>query len=124
MKLPIQMALTWPDRHAGIARRLDWTTLRQLEFEPVDHARFPAVRLAHEVIRRGGSAGATLNAANEVAVNAFLEGHIPFGRVAQVVQEALAELPDRPLRTLADAEAADRDARAFASQRTAHALRT
>ena len=124
MKLPIQMALTWPDRHAGVARRLDWTSLRQLDFEPVDHARFPAVRLAHEVIRRGGSAGATLNAANEVAVNAFLAGSIPFGRIAQVVQEALAELPDRALRTLSDAEAADRDARAFASQRTAHALRT
>jgi len=124
MKLPIQMALTWPDRHAGVAKRLDWASLRQLDFEPVDHARFPAVRLAHEVIRRGGSAGATLNAANEVAVNAFLAGHIPFGRIAQVVQEALAELPDRPLRTLADAERADRDARAFATQRTAHALRT
>ena len=124
MKLPIQMALTWPDRHAGVAKRLDWASLRQLDFEPVDHARFPAVRLAHEVIRRGGSAGATLNAANEVAVNAFLAGHIPFGRIAQVVQEALAELPDRPLRTLADAEAADRAARDFAAQRTAPALRT
>ncbi|MFM7807980.1 MAG: 1-deoxy-D-xylulose-5-phosphate reductoisomerase, partial [Planctomycetota bacterium] len=124
MKLPIQMALTWPDRHAGVAKRLDWTSLRQLDFEQVDHARFPAVRLAHEVIRRGGSSGATLNAANEVAVNAFLQGQIPFGRIAQVVQEALAELPDRPLRTLADAESADRDARDFATQRTAHALRT
>jgi 1-deoxy-D-xylulose-5-phosphate reductoisomerase len=124
MKLPIQMALTWPERHAGVAKRLDWANLRQLDFEPVDHARFPAVRLAHEVIRRGGSAGATLNAANEVAVNAFLQGQIPFGRIAQVVHEALNELPDRPLRTLADAEAADREARAFAAQRTAHALRT
>ena len=124
MKLPIQMALTWPDRHAGATRRLDWTTLRQLDFEPVDHARFPAVHLAHEVIRRGGSAGATLNAANEVAVHAFLSGQIPFGRIAQVVQEALAELPDRPIRALADAETADREARLFAGTRTDTIART
>ena len=124
MKLPIQMALTWPDRHSGVAKRLDWTTLRQLDFEPVDHARFPAVRLAHEVIRRGGSAGATLNAANEVAVHAFLAGQIPFGRIARVVQEALAELPDRPIRSLADAEAADREARIFAASRTDTIART
>ncbi len=123
MKLPIQMALTWPERHSGVAKRLDWANLRQLEFAPVDHQRFPAVQLAHQVIRRGGSAGATLNAANEVAVHAFLEGQVTFGRIAQVVQEALAELPDRPLRTLDDAEAADRDARAFAAQRTAAAVR-
>ncbi|MBM4007317.1 MAG: 1-deoxy-D-xylulose-5-phosphate reductoisomerase [Planctomycetes bacterium] len=124
MKLPIQMALTWPDRHAGLARRLDWSTLRQLDFEPVDHARFPALRLAHEVIRRGGSAGATLNAANEVAVHAFLAGQIPFGRIAQVVQEALAELPDRPIQSLADAERADHEARLFASSRTDTIART
>jgi 1-deoxy-D-xylulose-5-phosphate reductoisomerase len=124
MKLPIQMALTWPDRHAGATRRLDWTTLRQLDFEPVDHARFPAVHLAHEVIRRGGSAGATLNAANEVAVHAFLAGQIPFGRIAQVVQEALAELPDRPIHALADAETADREARLFAATRTDTIART
>jgi 1-deoxy-D-xylulose-5-phosphate reductoisomerase len=124
MKLPIQMALTWPARHAGVTRRLDWTTLRQLDFEPVDHARFPAVRLAHEVIRRGGSAGATLNAANEVAVHAFLAGQIPFGRIAQVVQEALAELPDGPIHALADAERADREARLFASTRTDTIART
>jgi 1-deoxy-D-xylulose-5-phosphate reductoisomerase len=124
MKLPIQMALTWPDRHPGVARRLDWSALRRLDFEPVDHERFPAVRLAHEVIRRGGSAGATLNAANEVAVHAFLDGRIPFGRISQVVQEALSELPDRPLRTLADAEAADQAARIFAAQRTDAGVRS
>jgi 1-deoxy-D-xylulose-5-phosphate reductoisomerase len=124
MKLPIQMALTWPERHSGVATRLDWTTLRQLDFEQIDHARFPAVRLAHEVIRRGGSAGATLNAANEVAVHAFLAGQIPFGRIAQVVQEALTELPDRPIRSLADAEAADREARIFAASRTDTIART
>jgi 1-deoxy-D-xylulose-5-phosphate reductoisomerase len=119
MKLPIQMALTWPHRHAGVARRLDWRTLSNLQFEPVDHERFPAVRLAQQVIQRGGSAGATLNAANEVAVHAFLEGAIPFGRIAEIVQDAMLELPDRPIRTLSDAQAADHAARAFAGQRTA-----
>jgi 1-deoxy-D-xylulose-5-phosphate reductoisomerase len=119
MKLPIQMALTWPHRHAGVARRLDWRTLSNLQFEPVDHERFPAVRLAQQVIQRGGSAGATLNAANEVAVHAFLAGAIPFGRIAEIVQEAMLELPDRPILSLLDAQAADEAARAFASQRTA-----
>jgi 1-deoxy-D-xylulose-5-phosphate reductoisomerase len=125
MKLPIQMALTWPHRHTGVARRLDWRALSNLQFEPVDHERFPAVRLAQQVIQRGGSAGATLNAANEIAVHAFLEGAIPFGRIAEIVQEAMLELPDRPIQTLSDAQAADQAARAFARQRTAaHPQRT
>jgi 1-deoxy-D-xylulose-5-phosphate reductoisomerase len=118
MKLPIQMALTWPARHTGVAKRLDWTNLKSLEFEPIDHARFPAVRLAHEVIRRGGSAGATLNAANEVAVQAFLEGHIAFGQISDLVEQAMRELPDRALRTLHDAQAADAAAREFIRHRT------
>ena len=125
MKLPIQMALTWPHRHAGVARRLDWRTLSNLQFEPVDHERFPAVRLAQQVIQRGGSAGATLNAANEVAVHAFLAGAIPFGRIAEIVQEAMLELPDRPILSLLDAQAADEAARAFAGHRAAaHPQRT
>jgi len=118
MKLPIQMALTWPARHTGVAKRLDWTNLKSLEFEPIDHARFPAVRLAHEVIRRGGSAGATLNAANEVAVQAFLDGHIAFGQISDLVEQAMRELPDRALRTLQDAQDADAAARAFIRHRT------
>ncbi|MFM1829995.1 MAG: 1-deoxy-D-xylulose 5-phosphate reductoisomerase [Planctomycetota bacterium] len=125
MKLPIQMALTWPHRHTGVARRLDWRALSNLQFEPVDHDRFPAVRLAQQVIQRGGSAGATLNAANEIAVHAFLEGAIPFGRIAGIVEEAMLELPDRPIQTLSDAQTADQAARAFARQRTAaHPQRT
>ncbi|NBV64981.1 MAG: 1-deoxy-D-xylulose-5-phosphate reductoisomerase [Planctomycetes bacterium] len=118
MKLPIQMALTWPARHTGVAKRLDWTNLKSLEFEPIDHARFPAVRLAHQVIRRGGSAGATLNAANEVAVQAFLDGHIAFGQISDLVEQAMRELPDRALRTLQDAQDADAAARAFIRHRT------
>jgi len=118
MKLPIQMALTWPARHTGVAKRLDWTNLKSLEFEPIDHARFPAVRLAHDVIRRGGSAGATLNAANEVAVQAFLDGHIAFGQISDLVEQAMRELPDRALHTLQDAQDADAAAREFIRHRT------
>lgn len=119
MKLPIQLALTWPDRVEGCADRLDWTRLRGLEFEQVDHDRFPALRLAAEVIRRGGSSGAVLNAANEVAVEAFLAGTIPFLAIADLVAEALAGLPTRPVRTLAEVAAADHEARDFVGDRVA-----
>ena len=122
MKLPIQLALTWPERTPGVAKRLDWASLRALEFEPVDHARFPAVRLAHEVIRRGGTAGATLNGANEVAVHAFLEGRIPFGRIGELVHEAMEALPSRPLRSLQESRTADAEARAFVESRTGAAF--
>jgi len=118
MKLPIQMALTWPDRLEGVTTRLDWSAMKSLTFEPVDHARFPAVHLAHDVIRRGHSAGATLNGANEVAVQAFLAGEICFGQIAELVRQALTELADHPLHTLADAERADQAARVFVRQRT------
>jgi 1-deoxy-D-xylulose-5-phosphate reductoisomerase len=122
MKLPIQMALTWPDRAPGIAKRLDWTSLRSLEFHAVDHDRFPAVQLAHEVIRQGGTAGATFNAANEVAVHAFLDGRIPFGRIGTLVREAMAALPSRPLVDLRDAASADAEARRLVEARLGPSL--
>ncbi|MGA1516646.1 MAG: 1-deoxy-D-xylulose-5-phosphate reductoisomerase, partial [Phycisphaerales bacterium] len=92
MKMPIQCALTHPERVDGCAARMDWTRLRGLEFEPVDRERFPAIDLAGEVIRRGGSAGAVFNAANEVAVEAFLAGRIGFTRIHGLVAEALDSL--------------------------------
>jgi len=116
------MALTWPDRAPGVAKRLDWTSLRTLEFEPVDHVRFPAVSLAHQVIRQGGTAGATLNAANEAAVHAFLEGRISFGRIGELVQQAMSALPAAPLRSLQDAASADAAARRFVESRVGPSL--
>jgi 1-deoxy-D-xylulose-5-phosphate reductoisomerase len=83
----------------------------------VDHARFPAVGLALEAIRRGGSAGATFNAANEAAVEAFLAERIPFGRIGELVAEALADLPIRAVTTLADVETADVAARDWVRRR-------
>lgn len=114
MRLPIQAALTWPRRVAGCAPTMSWTTLRSLDFEAVDDARFPAVGLAHRAIRAGGSAGAILNAANEIAVEAFLAGGLSFPAIAETVAAALDALAIRPLATLDDALEADREARAFA----------
>ncbi|MDX1682815.1 MAG: 1-deoxy-D-xylulose-5-phosphate reductoisomerase, partial [Phycisphaeraceae bacterium] len=76
MKTPIQYALTYPDRDAGCSEAMDWSALRQLDFEPPDPERFPALRLAFEVIEAGGTAGAVFNAANEAAVAAFLDRKI------------------------------------------------
>ncbi len=119
MKLPIQYALTWPDRMAGCSPMIAWDALRSLDFEPVDHGRFPAIGLAKRVIDAGGSAGAAFNAANEVAVEAFIEGAIPFGEIAAVVTETLDGLTNHPVGSLDDVLAADREARAFAAARVA-----
>ncbi len=78
MKLPIQYALTWPERRPSPARKLDWRASWQLEFEPPDEDRFPALALGREVARVGGTAGAVLNAANEAAVARFLRREMGF----------------------------------------------
>lgn len=78
MRLPIQYALTFPERHTCPCPKMDWTLNSELSFEPVDLDRFPAVALGWEVARRGGSTGAVLNAANEVAVALFLQGKLRF----------------------------------------------
>ncbi|MFZ9692871.1 MAG: 1-deoxy-D-xylulose-5-phosphate reductoisomerase [Phycisphaerales bacterium] len=119
MKMPIQCALTHPERVDGCAARMDWTRLRGLEFEPVDRERFPAIDLAGEVIRRGGSAGAVFNAANEIAVEAFLAGRIGFTRIHGLVAEALEALPAQSLESLDDVAAADAAARAWTEEQVA-----
>ncbi|WP_232056277.1 1-deoxy-D-xylulose-5-phosphate reductoisomerase [Tuwongella immobilis] len=89
MRLPIQYALTWPDRVPGPTRRLNWETLANLRFEQPDRKTFPALDLGFEVAQRGGTCGAVLNGANEVAVEQFLEGLLPFDQIAQVVRDVL-----------------------------------
>jgi 1-deoxy-D-xylulose-5-phosphate reductoisomerase len=89
MRLPIQYALTYPDRVSGPARRLDWGTLRHLHFEAPDLETFPAVQLGYEVARRGGTCGAVLNAANEAAVGRFLGGTLPFLDIPRVCRDVL-----------------------------------
>lgn len=89
MKLPIQYALTWPERVVGPAERIDWTQAFRLEFEPPDLERFPALSLGFEAARRGGTAGAVLNAANEAAVAAFLDRRLPFHEIVPACQAVL-----------------------------------
>jgi 1-deoxy-D-xylulose-5-phosphate reductoisomerase len=111
MKTPIQYALTWPRRDAGCSKRMPWDLLSRLDFEPVDHDRFPAMRLAYDVIARGGTAGACFNAANEAAVEAFTARRIRFGAISELVGETLAAHRPRPVHTLQDVATADAEAR-------------
>jgi 1-deoxy-D-xylulose-5-phosphate reductoisomerase len=111
MRLPIQYAMTYPERVPGPARRLNWSELRALHFEPVDHETFPALRLGYEVARRGGTCGAALNAANEAAVGRFLAGELPFLDIARVCREVLDHHHYSPRPGLAELQAVDRWAR-------------
>jgi 1-deoxy-D-xylulose-5-phosphate reductoisomerase len=89
MKFPIQYALLYPDRIVAPFARLDLTKIRTLEFMPVDPERFPAVELAYAACRAGGSAPAVLNAANEIAVERFLAGELPFTSIVDIVSRVL-----------------------------------
>jgi 1-deoxy-D-xylulose-5-phosphate reductoisomerase len=89
MRLPIQYALTWPERRAGPAKKLDLSTALRLDFEPPDEERFPALRLGREVAGAGGTAGAVLNAANEAAVARFLAGELPFLEIVAACRAVL-----------------------------------
>ena len=98
MRLPIGLALGWPERSGRPVARLDWSRAAALEFQPVDRATFPLLDLAVRAGRLGGTAPAALNAANEEAVAAFLAGRLPFLGIAEVVAEVLAR--HRPPATL------------------------
>ena len=89
MKLPIQYALSWPRRCEGVAEKLDWNEAFHLDFEPPDFKRFGALELGLEVARKGGTAGAVLNAANEAAVAAFLAGELDFAKIVPVCRSIL-----------------------------------
>ena len=89
MKLPIQYAITYPQRATGVSPRLDFTGGFSLDFHPPDLERFPALDLGFEVARRGGTSGAVLNAANEVAVARFLAGSLSFQQIARACREVL-----------------------------------
>ena len=89
MRTPIAVALAWPARMAAPTERLDLVRLGTLTFEAPDEARFPALRLAREALRRGGTAPAVLNGANETAVAAFLGSRIGFCDIARTVERAL-----------------------------------
>jgi 1-deoxy-D-xylulose-5-phosphate reductoisomerase len=121
MRTPIAFALAWPERIASGVEPLDFTTLSRLEFGAVDGVRFPCVRLAYEALRAGGTAPATLNAANEVAVEHFLEGRIAFTEIAAIVENVLGRARVQPLDSLEQALAADAAAREEATRLAAPA---
>lgn len=114
MRLPIALALGWPDRVPAAQPPMDWTRTQSLTFEPLDDAAFPAVALAREAGRRGSSAPATFNAANEEAVAAFLAGRLPFVRIVDVVEAVVTDSPLRELGTPADVLDVEDAARAAA----------
>jgi 1-deoxy-D-xylulose-5-phosphate reductoisomerase len=111
MRLPIQYALTFPDRPPGPARRLEWESLTSLRFERPDRETFTALDLGYEVARAGGTSGAVLNAANEAAVGQFLDGRLPFLDIASVCRAVLDRHSYSPSPTLEELMAADRWAR-------------
>jgi 1-deoxy-D-xylulose-5-phosphate reductoisomerase len=116
MRLPLQIALSWPERLPDGVEPLDWSALGALQFEPLDTAAFPAPGLAYEAVRRGGTAPAVLNAANEEAVAAFLDERMAFGAIARVVERVLERHEPVPLSSLADVLAAEAWARAAAKE--------
>jgi 1-deoxy-D-xylulose-5-phosphate reductoisomerase len=116
MRLPIQYALTYPDRVSGPARRLNWRELGSWDFEQPDHETFPAVQLGYEVARRGGTCGAVLNAANEAAVSRFLAGELRFLDIPRVCRDVLVNHNYSARPALHEVAAVDRWARQEASR--------
>ena len=116
MRIPIASALAWPERIATTCKPLDLAAIGQLTFEQPDIVRFPALRLARAAITEGGAKPAILNAANEVAVAAFLAGQIKFLEIAELVEATLtAYVPDAPT-NLDDLFSIDADARHYACE--------
>ncbi len=116
MRMPIQYALTYPDRCEAPVPKIDWREARKWEFLPPDFDKFPLLRLAYQCQEAGGSATCTLNAADEIAVEAFLQGRIGFLAIHEIVQETLARLAPTTPRTIGDILEMDRESRAFARQ--------
>ncbi len=111
MRVPILYAMTFPERIPSAVSTPDFAALGTLTFEKGDPDRFPALRLAYEALHAGGAACCILNAANEVAAEAFLNDKIPFGAIARTVRETLERVGHLPLTCLADVYAADERAR-------------
>lgn len=116
MRMPIQYALTWPDREDAPVPRLDWSQARSWTFFPPDFDRFPALRLAYDAQRAGGSATCTLNAADEVAVESFLDGRISFPAIPVIVEETLQRVSVRQPASVGEVLEIDRQSREVARQ--------
>lgn len=116
MRFAIQYALTWPERCDGKLPKLDWATLAPLTFELPDPRKFPSLDFAAEALRRGGTLPTAMNAANEVAVEKFKHGEIAFPEIWSIVEKTMDAHDVRKQQDVAEIEAADREAREFASK--------
>jgi 1-deoxy-D-xylulose-5-phosphate reductoisomerase len=114
MRTPIAQALAWPERIASGVQSLDLVAIGQLDFEPPDHVRFPSLGLARAAARAGGTAPTVLNAANEVAVQAFLDRRLNFVGISTVIDKVLQRLDSTPVKALGDVLDADAAARRLA----------
>jgi 1-deoxy-D-xylulose-5-phosphate reductoisomerase len=119
MRVPIQYALTWPERLASNGWSLDWQAMRRLDFARVSTRRYPCLRLAREALRRGGVHPCALNAADEVAVAAFLERRLSFTGIAEVIERVLERTPRVKVQSMENVLAADAEARRRAAQECA-----
>jgi 1-deoxy-D-xylulose-5-phosphate reductoisomerase len=116
MRMPIQYALTYPERVTSNQVDLDWTKLKRLDFMKVSARRYPCLRLAREAMKKGGAWPCALNAADEVAVAAFLERKIPFLGIPEVVESVLARTARGKIEAMDDVLAADAEARRIAGE--------
>lgn len=116
MRMPIQYALTYPERVASNGCALDWSRLTTLDFEPAPAGKFPCLALAREALRQGGALPCALNAADEECVAAFLEGRLKFTGIARVIERVLERMPRTTFCRIEDALAADELARALARE--------
>lgn len=124
MRMPIQYAMTYPERQKAPVPRLDWTQSRTWTFSAPDLNKFRLLQLAYGAQTQGGSAACTLNAADEVAVEAFLDGRIPFPAIAATVEETLAQHPVQDPRTIEEVLEIDRSSREVARRVLAAPRRT
>ena len=120
MRQPIQYALTWPERLTTCVPGLDWKAAAHLEFTPPDTGKFPCIRLAYQAIKEGGTAPAVLNAADEVAVQAFLDRRIPFTDIPRLIEDTLHAHDRCGVVTLESVIAADAWARRFVLDKVDH----
>jgi 1-deoxy-D-xylulose-5-phosphate reductoisomerase len=116
MRMPIQYALTYPQRVASNQLALDWSKLKRLDFAKVSTRRFPCLRLAREAMKKGGALPCALNAADEIAVAAFLERRLPFLGIPEVIERVLARTPKIKFSAMEDVLAADVEARRMAKE--------
>jgi 1-deoxy-D-xylulose-5-phosphate reductoisomerase len=117
MRMPIQYALTYPERVASKEEvALDWRKLKRLDFAKASTRRFPCLRLAREAMKKGGALPCALNAADEIAVAAFLERRLPFLGIPEVIERVLGRTPRVKFEKMEDVLTADAEARRMARE--------